>query len=381
MLFTSLAGAQTVESFTLSPSRNVDGLFVDATGALFASGTFSGTDVFAITDDGNTDVFATGLNGPIQMTRSAVNGNYYVTNFNAGSVSEVTPSGDVRAFASVKPGPSGIVSDEDGNLYISHYGVGNGTGNSITKITPDGTVSDFASGGTINVPVAIAIDGEGMIYTANLIDGRITKITPEGDQSLFSEVAMANPFAIGHLVWANGMLYGTHIGEHRLYAFDADGNASVLAGTGEMGQDDGPANRATFSSPNGLAASVTGDTLYVAQTFAQTQAIRLVILATATSIDKERPYHGTKVVSSYPNPSSSQFTLEFELNQASFTQLDVYNVRGQLITTLVRQTMPPGVHYVKWNAANAAPGVYFYRLRANYSMDTGKMVRLDAHTP
>ena len=54
-----------------------------------------------------------------------------------------------------------------------------------------------------------------------------------------------------------------------------------------MGQADGPASMATFSGPNGIAASITGDTLYVAQAFGQTQSIRMIILATATSIDDE----------------------------------------------------------------------------------------------
>ena len=311
------------------------------------------------------------------MTKS-VDGNYYVTNFNAGSVSRVTPSGDVSTFASVKAGPSGIVSDKDGNLYISHYGTGNGTGNSVTKVAPDGTVSDFAVGGTINVPVAIAIDDEGTIYTANLFDGRITQITSDGVASLFSQVAAIPPFAIGHLVWANGTLYGTHVGEHRIYTFDDEGNASVLAGTGAMGEADGPADMATFSNPNGLAASVTGDTLYVAQAFGQTPAIRMIILSsTATAIQDEfqAPYE-SRLVSSYPNPSFSSITLEFELDQSAFTQLEVYDVQGQLVATLANNTMPSGTHKIQWDAPNVAPGVYFYRLQVNDRLDIGKMIRL-----
>lgn len=379
LLFTLVSGSvfgQTVESLSISPARSIDGLFVDSTGTLFASGTFSGSSVFEISGGGESSTFASGISGPIQMTRSVVNGNYYVTNFNTGSVSEITPSGEVSSFASVKAGPSGIVSDKDGNLYISHYGTGNGTGNSVTKITPDGTTSDFASGGTINVPVATAIDEEGNLYVANLIDGRLTKITPEGEQSLFSQVSRTPPFAIGHLVWANGTLYGTHVGEHRVYAFDAEGNATVLAGTGDMGNADGPADMATFSSPNGLAASVTGDTLYVAQAFGQTSTIRMIILATATSIDRPEAPYGSIEVSSYPNPSASDFTLEFELDQPAFTQLVVYNIQGQQIKTLVKNTMPSGVHRLLWDTQDVVPGVYYYKIQVRDRVSVGKMVRL-----
>lgn len=371
------ASAQTVESLPLSPGQNIDGLFIDSTGTLFGAGTFSGSAVFEIGSGGEVSTFASGFDGPILMTKSVVDGNYYVTNFNGASVSRVTPSGEVSTFASVKAGPSGIVSDKDGNLYISHYGTGNGTGNSITKITPDGTVSDFAVGGTINVPVAITIDDEGTIYTGNLFDGRITQITSDGEQSLFSQVAAVPPFAIGHLIWIKGKMYGAHVGEHRIYEFDSDGNATVLAGTGEMGQADGPASMATFSGPNGIAASITGDTLYVAQAFGQTQSIRMIILATATSIDDEGqvPYE-SRLVSSYPNPSASTITLEFELDQPAFAQLEVYNVQGQRITTLVQHTLSSGVHRLQWDAENVVPGVYYYRMQVNGRVDVGKMIRL-----
>ena len=370
------ASAQTVESLPLSPGQNIDGLFVDSTGTLYGAGTFAGSAVFEIGSGGEVSTFASGFDGPILMTKS-VDGNYYVTNFNGNTVSRVTPTGEVSSFASVKAGPSGIVSDKDGNLYISHYGTGNGTGNSITKITPDGMVSDFAVGGTISVPVAITIDDEGTIYTGNLIDGRITRITSEGEQSLFSQVATAPPFAIGHLIWVKGKMYGAHIGEHRIYEFDSEGNATVLAGTGEMGQADGPASMATFNSPNGIAASITGDTLYVAQAFGQTQSIRMIILATATSIDDEgqMPYE-SRLVSSYPNPSASTITLEFELDQPAFAQLEVYNVQGQRITTLVQSTMSSGVHRLQWDTENVVPGVYYYRMQVNDRVDVGKMIRL-----
>jgi len=370
------ASGQTVESLPLSPGQNIDGLFVDSTGTLFGAGTFSGSAVFEIGSGGEVSTFASGFDGPILMTKS-VDGNYYVTNFNGNTVSRVTAAGEVSSFASVKAGPSGIVSDKDGNLYISHYGTGNGTGNSITKVTPDGMVSDFAVGGTISVPVAIAIDDEGTIYTGNLIDGRITRITPEGEQSLFSQVATAPPFAIGHLIWVKDRLYGAHIGEHRIYEFDSEGNATVLAGTGEMGQADGPASTATFSSPNGIAASLSGDTLYVAQAFGQTQAIRMIILATATGVDDDGqvPYE-SRLVSSYPNPSASTITLEFELDQPAFAQLEVFNVQGQRITTLVQSTMSSGVHRLQWDTENVVPGVYYYRMQVNDRVDVGKMIRL-----
>lgn len=362
-LVTQATHAQQVSSLELSVQRDIDGLYVDSSGTLFAAGTFRGFSVFRIEGNGDVSNAANGFSGPIHMTRST-DGNLYVTNFNSASVSQVNQDGMVSTFASIKDGPSGIVSDADGNLYVSHYGTGNGTGNSVTKITPDGTVTDFAVGGTLRAPVGIAIDPAGNIYTANLFDGRVTKITPDGTAALFGEVAAAQPFAIGHLVWAKDKLYGTYVGRSSIIAFDSTGASSVVAGTGAAGLNDGPASNATFTSPNGLAASPSGDTLYVAQGLGATAQIRLVLLSTATSIDKEAKLDTGALLQNYPNPFESSTRIRYTMDTPAHVKLSVYDVLGREIKTLVDSQQAAGTHEVAWHAENRAKGLYFYRLEA-----------------
>lgn len=360
-LVTHTAHAQQVSSLDLSAQRDIDGLYVDSSGTLYAAGTFRGFSVFKIEGNGDVSNAANGFSGPIHMTRST-DGNLYVTNFNSASVSQVNQDGMVSTFASVKNGPSGIVSDADGNLYVSHYGTGNGTGNSVTKITPDGTVSDFAVGGTLRAPVGIAIDGEGNLYVANLFDGRLTKITPDGTASLFSEVAVAQPFTIGHLVWAKDKLYGTHVGQSRIYSFDSTGTAAVLAGTGTAGLNDGPASNATFTSPNGIAASPSGDTLYVAQGLGATTKIRLVLLSTATSIEEDVRKDSGGLLQNYPNPFQRSTRIQYTLDTPAHVRLSIYDLLGREIKTLVDSQQAAGIHEIAWHAENRAKGLYFYRM-------------------
>ena len=56
VLISSFAGspamAQTVATLELQPARNIDGLYVDSTGILHASGTFRGSNIFQIDDAG-----------------------------------------------------------------------------------------------------------------------------------------------------------------------------------------------------------------------------------------------------------------------------------------------------------------------------------------
>ena len=59
-------------------------------------------------------------------------------------------------------------------------------------------------------------------------------------------------------------------------------------------------------------------------------------------------------------------------------RLDIYNVLGQRIATLVNEEQTAGTHVVKWDvgrqAGALASGVYFYRLEAGEIRETRKMV-------
>jgi WD40 repeat protein len=79
-----------------------------------------------------------------------------------------------------------------------------------------------------------------------------------------------------------------------------------------------------------------------------------------------RPASATLHLSA-PNPFNATTTIRFSLSQPMHAQLDVYNVAGQRVTTLVNTLLPVGFHEVKWNASNShnrpvGSGVYIYRL-------------------
>lgn len=50
---------------------------------------------------------------------------------------------------------------------------------------------------------------------------------------------------------------------HQIYSVELDGQVDLLAGSGEQGLDDGPAQEATFSYPNDIGVSPDGRFLYV----------------------------------------------------------------------------------------------------------------------
>ena len=76
----------------------------------------------------------------------------------------------------------------------------------------------------------------------------------------------------------------------------------------------------------------------------------------------------------YPNPFNPTTTIQFSLEKAGKTVLEVYDILGRKVTTLVNQQMKAGAHIINWNARNYASGVYFYRLQSGDFARVKKMM-------
>ncbi len=78
----------------------------------------------------------------------------------------------------------------------------------------------------------------------------------------------------------------------------------------------------------------------------------------------------------YPNPFNPTTEINFALPTACDVSLEVYNITGQRVTTLVDEVREAGQHSVLWDASTNASGVYFYRLSAGEFTETKKMMLL-----
>ena len=78
----------------------------------------------------------------------------------------------------------------------------------------------------------------------------------------------------------------------------------------------------------------------------------------------------------YPNPFNPMTTISFSLPAAGNVTLTVYNIRGQVISTLVDRTLSAGEYHVDWDASEYASGIYFYRLQTTEFTETKKMILL-----
>lgn len=75
----------------------------------------------------------------------------------------------------------------------------------------------------------------------------------------------------------------------------------------------------------------------------------------------------------YPNPFNPTSNIQFTVPRATDVKLEVYNINGQLVRTLVNSRMSAGEHTVQFNASDLASGIYIYRIIAGNFVQTKKM--------
>ena len=84
----------------------------------------------------------------------------------------------------------------------------------------------------------------------------------------------------------------------------------------------------------------------------------------------------------YPNPFNPSTLIPYQLPSPAPVRLEVFNLLGQRIATLVEEVQPAGSHHARWDGTDAdgravGAGVYLYRLQSRPRVATGRMVLVD----
>lgn len=96
---------------------------------------------------------------------------------------------------------------------------------------------------------------------------------------------------------------------------------------------------------------------------------KLVVLSSELSTP-----NGYSLSQNYPNPFNPSTKIQFDIHYDSNVSLIIYNVLGELVTTLVDDHLIAGRYEYDFNASKLASGIYIYRIKAGDFVETKKMV-------
>jgi Peptidase family C25/Propeptide_C25/Carboxypeptidase regulatory-like domain/Secretion system C-terminal sorting domain/Peptidase family C25, C terminal ig-like domain len=89
----------------------------------------------------------------------------------------------------------------------------------------------------------------------------------------------------------------------------------------------------------------------------------------------------TELEGNYPNPFNPTTVIKFGLSEAASVTLEVYNIKGEKVRTLINSGLEAKYHTVTWNGKddsrkNVSSGVYFYKMKAGSYTSTKKMIMM-----
>ncbi|MEQ9091710.1 MAG: T9SS type A sorting domain-containing protein [Balneola sp.] len=91
--------------------------------------------------------------------------------------------------------------------------------------------------------------------------------------------------------------------------------------------------------------------------------ILVVSMSTSNEDDGQLPAQFS-LSQNYPNPFNPSSTIKFGIPEAAVVKLEVYNLLGQRVKSLVNARKPAGYHTVTFNASDLSSGMYIYRIQA-----------------
>jgi hypothetical protein len=79
----------------------------------------------------------------------------------------------------------------------------------------------------------------------------------------------------------------------------------------------------------------------------------------------------------HPNPFNATTIINYQLPVSDYVRLEVYNLLGQKVTTLIDSKKEAGYGSVIWDASDVCSGLYFYKLIAGGFTETKRMILVE----
>lgn len=236
------------------PSRGrLGGVAVGPDGYVYVSN--FGATVWKISPGGEVERLVSSLKGSSGNTVDKA-GNLLQASFLDGRIIQIDPDGRITTrVESGLEGPVGLVSDPDHRLFVC-----NCRGNSVAVVDREGKIETLVRGEPLDCPNGITWGPQGRLYVVSFNNGDVVQISRDGSMRT---VATLPGGGNAHIAFARGSFFITQIGDNQIYRMSLKGDYQLFAGTGVLGQEDGPVREGTLSRPNGIAFDRNRGALYI----------------------------------------------------------------------------------------------------------------------
>ncbi len=221
----------------------------------------------------------------------------------------------------------------------------------------------------------------GIFCTVNLETGNATQIQAYGyddNMKFFAINATSPPSAENDII---SFTIPEQIGEtiintinHTVQIDVPDGtNITILIPT------IGISDLATIDPASGTPQDFTDMVEYTVTAENGDEQIWIVTVTLLVSSDDNLTPSVTKLTGNFPNPFNPTTTISFSVKEAGHVSINIYNMKGQLVKTLMNEHLEAAYHSAVWNGKDnsnkmVSSGIYFYKMRSGNYTSTKKMI-------
>lgn len=140
----------------------------------------------------------------------------------------------------------------------------------------------------------------------------------------------------------------------------------MIGATGGFFKSDGVS--ISFSTGELVTGAFEGETIKLIQGFSNNYS------QVPTSVENQDEFPNRFSLSqNFPNPFNPSTVIRYQVPVTSVVQLEVFDMLGRRVATLVNSQIPAGLHEIRMDARHLASGIYVYRLIANGQVYTRQM--------
>lgn len=275
------------------------------------------------------------MNGTLQQYQTSAHKNFknialspqylFMTEPDSNSIFIYTHSGQYLDKIETVDNPGGLFADADDNIYVIEQDL-----NKLVRISPQGQKTNIYADVLLQDCSAITGDADGNLFTANRLTGQIYRWEKaSGEMYAFAQMPTGtlseDGGQISDITFMNGKLYVASIGLSAIYVVNDIGDVTLLAGApGIQGEQNDIGNKARFMHPEGLAKSISGDTLFVSDN----GKIRMITNVSTAGIAQ---YTTQKEMTVYPNPSTDYINIRMENEVHGLMQWRLISTDGKIV--------------------------------------------------